>query len=311
MTTEHRGWNGQPPGRLRGSGGSPSRPDGLIRNDGSPITGNAAASARAYGWAARWKTSSLGPSSTMRPRVHDGGALADIRERRQVVSDEDHGEPELTLEPLEELEHLRLHHHVERGRRLVGDQEPRVAGERERDEHALPLAARELVRVVPGPAAQADRRARGARRPVRRESGLRAMGLDASAIWSPTRCTGLSECSAPWNTIDISVQRTARRRPGFIVRTSSSSSSTSPVISVPGGRTRRSAPAIDDLPQPDSPASPSVSPEPTSKETPRTAGTGPAWERYVTRRSRTERSGGLTFGAPGVAGRGSPRARFR
>ena len=33
---------------------------------------------------------------------------------------------------------------------------------------------------------------------------------------APTRCTGLSECSAPWNTIAALVQRTARSRPGFI-----------------------------------------------------------------------------------------------
>ena len=49
----------------------------------------------------------------------------------------------------------------------------------------------------------------------------------------PTRCTGLSVCSAPWKTIATSVQRTARRRPGFIVSTSSPSSSTSPVTLVP------------------------------------------------------------------------------
>ena len=44
-------------------------------------------------------------------------------------------------------EHLRLHHHVERRGRLVGDQEPRLAGQRQPDQHALALAARELVRV--------------------------------------------------------------------------------------------------------------------------------------------------------------------
>ena len=96
----------------------------------------------------------------------------------------------------------------------------------------------------------------------------------ASAIWSPTRCTGLSVWSAPWNTIARSVQRTARSRPGFIASTSSPSSRTSPVTSVPLGSSRRSAPASDDFPQPDSPASPSVSPTSSSMSTPRTAGTG-------------------------------------
>ena len=38
-----------------------------MRNAGSPITGNAAASARVYGCTASAKTLSLGPSSTIRP----------------------------------------------------------------------------------------------------------------------------------------------------------------------------------------------------------------------------------------------------
>ena len=44
-----RGWNGQPLGSRRGSGGSPATPEGFIRNAGSPITGKAAPSARVYG----------------------------------------------------------------------------------------------------------------------------------------------------------------------------------------------------------------------------------------------------------------------
>ena len=49
--------------------------------------------------------------------------LADGRERREVVGDEDHRQPEVALELLEQLEHLGLHHHVERRGRLVGDQQ--------------------------------------------------------------------------------------------------------------------------------------------------------------------------------------------
>src|SRR5438309_1095053 len=51
----------------------------------------------------------------------------------------------------EELEDLRLHHDVERGRRLVGNDEARAAGERHRDHDALLLAPREFVRVVVQP----------------------------------------------------------------------------------------------------------------------------------------------------------------
>ena len=85
------------------------------------------------------------------PRVHDREPAAHGGERREVVRDEEDGEPEVALEVLEQPQHLRLHHHVERRRRLVGDQQLRVARERERDQHALLLAAGELVRVVVGP----------------------------------------------------------------------------------------------------------------------------------------------------------------
>ena len=45
------------------------------------------------------------------------------------------------------------------------------------------------------------------------------------------------------------------------------------------------APAIVDLPQPDSPASPMTCPRSTATVTPRTAGTGPPFVWYVMRRS--------------------------
>ncbi len=56
-----------------------------------------------------------------------------------------------------QLEDLRLHGHVERGRRLVGDQQLGLVGQRHRDHHALAHAARELVRVrVDAPARVGD-----------------------------------------------------------------------------------------------------------------------------------------------------------
>ena len=99
--------------------------------------------------------------------------------------------------------------------------------------------------------------------------------LMASVIWSPMRCTGLSACCAPWNTIDAPAQRTARSRPGFMASTSSPSRRIWPSVFVPAGSSRSSAMAIVDLPQPDSPATPTVSPWCTSRLTPRTAGTPP------------------------------------
>ena len=57
-------------------------------------------------------------------------------------------EPKSRRSVADQLEDLRLDRHVERRRRLVGDQEVGVARERHRDHHALAHAARELVRVV-------------------------------------------------------------------------------------------------------------------------------------------------------------------
>src|SRR4029453_11998928 len=44
-TSGQRGWKGHPPGISCGSGGSPPSPEGALRNRGSPICGNDAASA--------------------------------------------------------------------------------------------------------------------------------------------------------------------------------------------------------------------------------------------------------------------------
>jgi hypothetical protein len=57
------------------------------------------------------------------PGVHDREPIGRLDEHREVVRDEDHRQGELSLELLHESQHLRLHHHIERGRRLVGDHE--------------------------------------------------------------------------------------------------------------------------------------------------------------------------------------------
>ena len=59
--------------------------------------------------------------------------------------------PALGLDSLDQLEDLGLDRHVEGGRRLVGDEQLGIAGERHRDHHALAHAARQLVRVLLDP----------------------------------------------------------------------------------------------------------------------------------------------------------------
>ncbi len=80
--------------------------------------------------------------------MHHHDAVGEVRDDPHVVGDEEDGRPELVTATAQQVEDLGLHGDVERGRRLVGDDEPGVEGERHRDHDALLLAARELVRVV-------------------------------------------------------------------------------------------------------------------------------------------------------------------
>jgi peptide/nickel transport system ATP-binding protein len=67
--------------------------------------------------------------------THDLGVVAEI------VRDQDHADVEVALHLVDQLEDLRLHRHVERGRRLVGDQHVGVVHERHRDHRALAHSA--------------------------------------------------------------------------------------------------------------------------------------------------------------------------
>ena len=97
-----------------------------------------------------------------------------------------------------------------------------------------------------------------------------------SAICSPTLRTGLSALMAPWNTMEASAHRTARSRPQLAWVRSSPWKRTLPSTRAPTGSNRSSESAIVDLPDPDSPATPSVWPASRSKSTPRTARTSAA-----------------------------------
>ena len=88
-----------------------------------------------------------GPRSTMPPGIHDGDVVGHFGDHAEIVRDQQHGGADLALQLHDQHQDLRLHRHVERGGRLVGDQEPRAAGERHRDHDALAHAARQLVRI--------------------------------------------------------------------------------------------------------------------------------------------------------------------
>ena len=111
-------------------------------------TGTADSSATVYGCIGRSYRSVRSASLDERAEVHDGDPVGDVAHHRQVVGDDDVGQPELVLQVLEQVDDLRLHGDVEGGDRLVGDDELGRQGERAGDADALALAAGELVRVA-------------------------------------------------------------------------------------------------------------------------------------------------------------------
>ena len=86
--------------------------------------------------------------------VHHDHPLGEVGDDAHVVGDQDDRGAVVALKALHQLQDLSLDRHVERGRRLVGDQERGIARESHGDHHALPHPARELMRVVVGAAAR-------------------------------------------------------------------------------------------------------------------------------------------------------------
>ena len=80
--------------------------------------------------------------------IHDGDTVADVLDHRQIVRDEQIGQAELALQIHQQIEDLRLDRDVERGNRLVADDELGLQRERAGDADALPLAAGEFVRIA-------------------------------------------------------------------------------------------------------------------------------------------------------------------
>ena len=55
--------------------------------------------------------------------LHDGDGVGHMADDANVVADEHHGQIELALQVEQQVEHLRLHRHVERRDRFVADRE--------------------------------------------------------------------------------------------------------------------------------------------------------------------------------------------
>ena len=83
------------------------------------------------------------------PQIHDGDAVADMGDRRQIVADEQVTDTERLLQALELVHDLRPDRHVERRNRLVEHDQPSIGRERPRYGHTLALPAAEFVREKP------------------------------------------------------------------------------------------------------------------------------------------------------------------
>ena len=80
--------------------------------------------------------------------IHHGDPVRDVLHDREVVGDEQVGEPKLALQVLQQVDDLRLDRHVERRDRLVEDQQAGLERQRACDADALLLPAGELAGVA-------------------------------------------------------------------------------------------------------------------------------------------------------------------
>ncbi len=175
-----RGWNAQPGGGVTRLGGWP----GIGSSHSCSPSSRARLFIEPDGVRMAWSVEDRKDVAELDDpaRVHDHDAVGELRDHAEVVRDQDCRRVRLALSGPQHLDDLRLDRHVERSRRLVGDQDRRRVGDRHRDHAALSHATRELVRVLVDRAVRdaGHRRARVARsrgaspRPRRPPSIVRA-----------------------------------------------------------------------------------------------------------------------------------------
>ncbi|AMY70978.1 hypothetical protein AKL17_3755 [Frigidibacter mobilis] len=82
--------------------------------------------------------------------IHHGNMAGGAGHHAQIMRHQQHGHAHLGLKIGDQVEDLRLDGHVERGGRLVRDQQPRPPRNGQRDHRPLVHAARKAVRVIAG-----------------------------------------------------------------------------------------------------------------------------------------------------------------
>src|ERR1700675_3327718 len=82
------------------------------------------------------------------PEIHDGNALADMLDHRQIMGNKEISEPEFLLQVLQQIDDLGLDRNIQRRHRLIADDQFGLDRERACDADALALTAGEFVRMA-------------------------------------------------------------------------------------------------------------------------------------------------------------------
>src|SRR5215210_2163940 len=247
--------------------------------------------------------------------------VGQLRGQREVVGDEDHGEPEIFLQLPQNLDDGPLRQHVQSRSRFVEDQDPRVQKEAECDHDPLAHAAGELVREGPENALRVElHELQTLGGPLGEDTALegtvraavvpgRVRKVVADAHHRVERVQGrledhraLPPAEAPERLVvegrEIQVFPDAVRKP----------ISPLPMEAVCGRRRTTASPMVV-LPEPLSPMKARLSSSPRSKLTPRTALTLPLSVAWPTSRSRTLRTLSSPTFCPSTVSGPSPQAR--
>lgn len=81
-------------------------------------------------------------------QIHDADAVGNVANDVQAVRDEQEGQSQFLLQLHEQVDHLRLHRHVERGYRFVRDDEFRLERNGPGNPDPLALTAGKFMRIT-------------------------------------------------------------------------------------------------------------------------------------------------------------------
>ena len=81
--------------------------------------------------------------------AHDIDAVTQFCDDAEIVRDDGHGHLAVAMQSTQRFQDLELYRRVERGGRLVGEQQRGLAGKRYRDHDTLPHTAGKLMRKAP------------------------------------------------------------------------------------------------------------------------------------------------------------------